>query len=151
MTRIAKNKYLNWFLLSCMGLVVILMLSSFVMRIFVSPSVENTYEDVQHENKMKIIQVNILNACSVPGIANKAKVFMRKRGFDVVEIGNYSKNLDKSLVLDRTGNLDASLKVAYAMGISDTLVSSKQDTNLYLQSTIVIGKDFETLKAFSNE
>jgi len=50
--------------------------------------------------------------------------------------------------LDRRGNLDAARKLATILGISQDKVYQKIDRSLYLDITIVIGKDYPRLKVF---
>jgi len=147
---ISNNKTANILLLSALGLIVIVMLSSFINRIFISPPIDPSIdEEIETSGKEVVIQVNILNACGESGLAAKVKDYMRFRGFDVVEIGNYHSIVEKSMVFDRLGDLRSARKVAYALGINDSNVVSSIDSNLYLRSTIVIGKDFSLLKPFN--
>jgi hypothetical protein len=147
---VSNNKTANILMLVAFGLIVIVMLSSFINRVIIAPPVDSKIEEGANssENDL-VIQVNVLNACGETGLAAKAMEFLRLRGFDVVEIGNYPKKEEKSFVLDRLGDLRSARKVAYAMGIPDTLVVSAVDSNLFVRSTVVIGKDFPLLKPFN--
>ena len=129
------------------SLVVLAMLSSFVVRIAISPPVDPTLDGPGRESN-KIIQINVLNANGVRGIAAQAKLFLRSRGFDVVEIGNHKKILEKSIIYDRVGDMKSADKVAYALGIKDSMIYSRVDSNLFLRCTVVIVKDFNNLKPF---
>lgn len=91
------------------------------------------------------IQVNVLNACGESGLASKTRKYLRKRGFDVVEVGNYGGILAKSIVIDRLGDKRSALKTAYALGINDSLVYQNIDSTLYLRNTVIIGKDYKSL------
>ncbi len=147
---ISENKTANILLLTALGLIVIVMLSSFVNRVVISPPVDaNIEEGIEASENETVIQVNVLNACGETGLAAKVKEFMRLRGFDVVEIGNFPSSEEKSYVLDRVGDMGSARKVAYAIGVPDSMVVSSIDSTLYLRSTIIIGKDFASLKAFN--
>lgn len=147
---ISNNKTANILLLSALGLIVIVMLSSFINRVLISPPVDPSIDkDIETSQNEIVIQINVLNACGEPGLAAKVKDFMRFRGFDVVEIGNYSSTEEQSFVLDRLGDMRSARKVAYALGVSDSMVVSSIDSNMYLRSTVVIGKDFAFLKPFN--
>lgn len=143
-----KNKVLRWIPTALLSVVAIMMLSSFVFRMFISPSVDPTVEGASACEFEQVIQVNVLNGCGVPKLAARAKTFLRERGFDVVEIGNFSEKIKKSAVFDRLGDIGSARKVAYAMGIGDSLVVSKIDSSENLRCTIVIGADYQTLKPF---
>ena len=79
---------------------------------------------------------------------------LREQGYDVVEMKrNNGEVEERTLILDRSGNLDAARKLAATLGISQDKVYQKIDRTRYLDLTIVMGKDFSRLKAFqsSNE
>ncbi len=146
---LTNNKKANIMLLSAVGLIVIGMLSSFVNRMFIAPPVDpNIDSSITKNTHEEVIQVNVLNACGKKGLAAKAKEFLRSRGFDVVEIGNFEQPMPKSVIIDRLGDINSAKKVAYALGIQDTLIQKQVDSTLYLRSTIVIGDDFAILKPF---
>ena len=146
---LSKNKIANYFLIASLGLLVILMLSSFIFRIS-NPPISAAVVSTDRINELEqFIQVNVLNACGKAGLANNVKNYLLERGFDVVEIGNYDVPLENSVIIDRVGDANSSKKVAYAMGIKDSFVMTEIDSAMYVRSTIIIGKDYFTLKPFS--
>ena len=60
---------------------------------------------------------------------------------------------ERTFIFDRSGNLDAARKLATMLGVSQDKVFQKIDRTLYLDITVVMGKDYSRLKAFqsSNE
>lgn len=133
-----------------MSIIVVAMLSSFISRVFISPPVDPTLDaDIQRNTAQEVIQVSVLNAAGAQGIATKAKNYLRSRGFDVVEIGNFDKTVSKSCIIDCVGDLRSAMKVAYALGINDSLVVTKVDSNLFLRSSIILGMDYQELKPFN--
>lgn len=147
---VSHNKTANILMLIAFGLIVIVMLSSFINRVIISPPVNSEIENGTNSSQNDIvIQVNVLNGCGETGLAAKVMEFLRLRGFDVVEIGNYHKKVEKSFVLDRLGDIRSARKVAYAIGIPDSMVVSSIDSTLFVRSTVVIGKDFPLLKPFN--
>lgn len=147
---ISNNRTANILLLSALGLFVIVMLSSFINRVFISPPIDpNLDKNLEASKNEIVIQVNVLNGCGEAGLAGKVSEYLRFCGFDVVEIGNYAAGAEKSVVLDRLGDIRSSRKVAYALGVSDSMVVSSIDSNMFLRSTIIIGKDFARLKPFN--
>lgn len=128
---------------------VLLMLSSFVFRFVISPPVDGTLEsDITPETVEESIQIEILNGCDVQKLAGKSRDFMRQRKFDVVDISNAKDILDKSIVIDRVGDVESARKVAYAMGINDSLIRTDVDSSLYLRASVLIGQDYKTLNPF---
>ena len=144
-----KRSFTVIFIFSLLSFTVLVLAGSLIYRIFIHPPVESTFEEnPQPANPNRVIQISILNGSGVNGIALKAKKFLRSRGFDVVEIGNYKDIVDQSIVIDRIGDISSAKKVAYAVGIPDSMVTVQIDTNLYLQSSVVLGKDYLILNPF---
>ncbi len=98
------------------------------------------------------IQVEVRNGCGVSGLAGRATKYLRRHGFDVVEVGDHT-SFDEpySYVVDRVGNLEAARKVALALGIPETRVRQEIRPEYYLDASVVIGKDYATLKPFRDE
>ena len=149
MLKFLKTKQFNYVAITFLSVMVFLMLSSFISRMVIEPPIDNELDpNIVKSNAQEVIQVNVLNACGENGLAGKVRNYLRSRGYDVVEIGNYEPSLTKSIVIDRVGDPKSSLKVAYALGISDSLVYSEVDSNMFLRASVVIGKDFVDLKPF---
>ncbi len=144
-----QTKQFNYITIVILSVLVFLMLSSFISRMVIEPPVDSSLDpNIVKSTAQEVIQVNVLNACGETGLAGKVRNFLRSRGYDVVEIGNYEPTLEKSMVIDRLGDPNSSMKVAYALGINDSLVYSEIDSNMFLRSSVVIGRDFPDLKPF---
>jgi hypothetical protein len=113
-----------------------------------NPIKENTLEPVP-----QLIQVEVLNGCGVSGLANVTTDFLRDtKKIDVVFKGNYKNfNVEKSQIIDRTGDMDEALEIAEILGIDKSLVSSDVDFNKQLSATIILGKDYKELSPFNKE
>lgn len=141
-------KYFNISVISLLGFIALLMLSSFIMRLS-NPVIDTSVDsDVKISNQERI-QINILNGCGVNGLASKTNEFLRNYKFDVVEIGNYSKNLRNSMIIDRLGDLKSAKKVAYAMGIADSLIITQIDSSLFVRTSVILGDDYKNLTPFN--
>lgn len=141
-------KYFNYGLIAVLSITVIIMLSSFIMRIS-SPVIDSSIDDNIKITNQERIQISILNACGQNGYAAKTDKFLRNYKFDTVEIGNYDEEIEKSIIIDRLGDLTSAKKVAYAMGIPDSLIITKLDSSLFVRTTVVIGKDYNKLAPFN--
>ena len=87
------------------------------------------------------VRVEVLNAAGVPGLARAATDRLRDAGFDVVFFGNSRAfEPDSSLVLDRAGKEGPAGEVARVLEIPR--VASRPDSTLYLDVTVVLGKDW---------
>ncbi len=147
---LSDNKIGNLALILGLSLCVVLMLSSFITRI-ITPPVETELDlDTQPTNEIEqVIQVNVLNACGKTGLARNIQNFLMERGYDVVSIGNYDQELDNSIVIDRLGDMSSANKVAYALGVDETSITSGIDSTMFVRATVIVGKDYLQLKPFN--
>ena len=83
------------------------------------------------------IKVEVLNASTVRGLARRATMHLRDRGFDVVASGTARERRDSTLVLDRSGHPEWARLVGDAMG--GARVESRPDSSRYLDVTVLIG------------
>jgi hypothetical protein len=86
------------------------------------------------------IRVQVLNATTTRGLAQRATDHLRDRGFDVVEIGTNREKMDSTLVLDRSGHPDWAQRIAAAMGGARVL--NRPDSSRYLDITVLIGANW---------
>ena len=86
------------------------------------------------------VRVQVLNATSVRGLARRATMHLRDRGFDVVEMGTSPEQRDSTLVLDRSGHPEWARRVAETLG--GARVESRPDTSRYLDVTVLIGRSW---------
>ena len=84
------------------------------------------------------VRVQVLNATTTRGLARRAMLHLRDRGFDVLEMGTAPEQLDSTLVLDRSGHPEWARRVADAMG--GARVESRPDTSRYLDVTVLVGR-----------
>lgn len=83
------------------------------------------------------IRVQVLNTTKTRGLARRATLLLRDRGFDVVEMGTTGETRDTTLVLDRSGHPDWAAQVAKVMGTARA--EARPDTSRYLDITVLIG------------
>jgi calcineurin-like phosphoesterase len=93
----------------------------------------------------------VQNGTGVQGIANKVMEFLRSRGFDVVEMGNFSsQDIKTSMVIDRTGNTKNAKLVAQSLGIQEKYIIEQVNRNYFLDATVVVGRDYLELIPFKD-
>jgi hypothetical protein len=86
-------------------------------------------------------RVEVLNASGRSGLARAATGQLRDGGYDVVYFGNASGyDGDSSVVIDRTGSDAVARDVARYLSIAR--VRTEPDTALFLDATIIIGRDW---------
>lgn len=120
---------------------------AFVHRVFIAPPV-NAEVERQDDlvRKGAKIQVNVVNSSGAQRVARRTMDFLRARGFDVVEIGNAGEPVAMSTVIDRVNDSLSARKVAFALGIADSCVRRDENRKLFLDVTVVLGQDYESLK-----
>lgn len=145
----SSNKDSNSFALNAaigfLSLLLVLLIFGLFTRL-VYPRIENQRSEDDSELIGKIIQLEVLNGCGVPGLANTFTSALRKNGFDVVETGNF-KNFDmtETVVIARTTDEKNARRVAEALGIRPENVFVEASEDFYLDATVVIGSDYESL------
>jgi LytR cell envelope-related transcriptional attenuator len=142
-TRDPRSLSLN-ILIGALALLVVFLTYSLVDRHILRPPVESAR---QGEGASGVIQLDVLNGCGVPGSATSFRDYLRARGFDVVEMRNYrSFDVEKSLVVDRTGMRANAERVAYALGIDRSHIIQQINPDYYVDVSVVIGRDYKSLK-----
>lgn len=146
----SKNSEKNSFALNATIGFLSLLLAILIFGLFthiIYPRIENQRATNNPELIGDIIQLEVLNGCGVPGLANDFTSALRKNGFDVVETGNF-KNFDmqNTVVIARTFNTKNAQRVADALGIAEEHVFIEASEDFYLDATVVIGSDYKSLK-----
>ena len=139
------NFFLNIIIL-LLAAIVAYMSYSLYLKIDIKKQIE---VNAAKKKTASIIQVEVLNGCGISGTADKFTNYLRAHNFDVVQIGNYiSYDVEKSIVIDRTGNMDNAYQVADTLGISRKNVIQQVNNNYFLDVSLIIGKDFNSLKPY---
>ncbi len=98
------------------------------------------------------IQLDVQNGTTENGVASKFTEYLRRKGIDVVEMGNYkSGDINKTMIIDRCGDINKSKKVAAALGVSERNIIQQLNSSLYLDVTVLIGKDFNELNPYKEK
>lgn len=98
------------------------------------------------------VQLEVLNGTGQSGVAGIFTDFLRKQGYDVVDYGNYQSNDEpKTLIIDRTGNLLKCKKIALSLGVNEKNIIQQINPELYIDASLVIGKDYKELKPFTEK
>ncbi len=87
------------------------------------------------------IKVEVLNATKTKGLARRATLFLRDRGFDVVGSGNVSEQRATTIVYDRSSHPEWARLVARAMNAP---VTERPDSSRYLDVTVLLGADWRS-------
>ena len=85
------------------------------------------------------IKVEVLNGTRTRGLARRATIYLRDRGFDVVGSGTESEPRSTTVVYDRSSHPEWARLVARAVNAP---VVSRPDSSRYLDVTVILGADF---------
>ena len=140
------------------AILILLTFSGFMIySIFINNSpVSNPKVDITDSSKKPFPQVNsksitveVLNGTGEKKIAASVREFLIFNEFDVVKADNYkTSSIEKTSIIDRVGDLKKASKVAIALGVNEKLVSTQLMPELYTDVTVIIGRDFNSLKPF---
>jgi anionic cell wall polymer biosynthesis LytR-Cps2A-Psr (LCP) family protein len=91
----------------------------------------------------KIFTLEIQNGTAIKGLAKKAAEIFQSFGYDVVSVDNADReDYDKTQVIDRFSNPDASKNIANVIRCSATSQQSVAQGEAVADFTIILGKDF---------
>jgi hypothetical protein len=136
-----------------LGLVLLLLGYGFITRLADSgPADALDPATAALEESGDIVQVGVRNGTTVAGLARRTRDVLRRQGFDVLEADNFERSdVDSSFVIDRVGNPDMARRVADALGVAPSRILEDIRPDLYLDATVVIGADYQTLTGLANE
>ncbi len=123
---------------------VLLLGMSLLWRMVIRPPVSAVIEP----SSGKVIQLRVLNGTDVPDLARQVQQYLRRRGFDVVEVANAPSLQPQCIVLDHLGDSTAIARVCYALDLAPTVVKQAIDSGIALHCSVVIGQDWQRLRPF---
>jgi len=92
------------------------------------------------------VTVEVLNGTPRAGLARAATRALRRRGLDVVFLGNAPAGADSTRVIARRGDPDRARQVAAALGVGRLAV--EPDTLRRVDVTVVLGDDYQPVGEF---
>ena len=105
-----------------------------------SPDAPAAAPEAQRAPEGQRVRVQVVNSTTTRGLARRATSLLRDRGFDVVETGTATEQLDSTLVLDRSRHPDWARRVAAALG--GARVEARPDSSRYLDVTVLLGRSW---------
>lgn len=148
MSEAKRSEYSSVILNTAIGFlgILLIVLIFFLITRFVYPRIVAERVDPDPALISNVIQLEVLNGCGVPGLATAFTGTLRSYGFDVVETGNFDHfNVENTYVIARTGKIENARRLASAIGISDEFIIRETSGDFYLDVTLVLGSDYESL------
>lgn len=128
-----------------LGFLLFLLVFSLITRL-IYPRIVSDRSEQDPALVSSVIQIEVLNGCGIPGLATAYTGTLRGYGFDVVETGNFDHfNVENTLVIARSSQIENAKRVAKALGIEDRHVLREVSGEFYLDVTLVLGADYNTL------
>lgn len=97
------------------------------------------------------IQIDLINATGENRIAAKYRDYLKQKGYDVVDMGNYKVEVAKTMVVDKFGDYNKAKRVAEALGVSSRNIVTQLDKSKYIDVSVIIGKDYAELKPYTEK
>jgi hypothetical protein len=145
-SRHARFNKLTMSVIGLAGLACIVTVYVLAHRSFSNSSIES---EVLPSIQEKALEVEVLDGAGNMKAAQYVTNVLRVKGYDVVEMKrNLEGSVERTYIMDRSGNLEAARTLAEKLGISQDKVFQKIDRHLYLDITVVVGTDFSRLKVF---
>lgn len=124
--------------------ILIILLGAFLISMVI---VFNKADPEEIYKKNANLRVEVLNGCGVDRLALRVTNILRKKGFNVVEIGDTKiQDFEETVVLDRNEE-DMSNAKYFAKQIGCRNIDKDIDPALYIDITVIIGNDYEKLFA----
>ena len=107
--------------------------------------------EIYEKKPVMDIEVEILNGCGVVGLASKVSDLLRDNNIDVVRSENADNfNYTQTMLILRNENLEDLNYVAKSLGLNpneDPRVIHQPDESLSVDLTLILGKDFSSIKS----
>ena len=140
-----------------LGAVCVYLVFSLVTNTFLNKN--KTTKDIKDSTKTGVtnqpnlsVQVDVQNGTGENRVGAIFRDYLKKKGYDVVDLGNYkSSDVDKTIIIDRTGDTRKAQRIAEVLGVSSRNIIQQINRDLYLDASIVIGKDFNELKPYTDK
>jgi hypothetical protein len=156
----SKKSVFNYLLnitIIILGVVCVYLIFSLVTSTFLNKN--KTVKDLKDSTKTTVtnqpnlsIQVDVQNGTGENRIGAIFRDYLKKKGYDVVNLDNYKSNdVDKTIIIDRTGDTRKAQRIAEVLGVSGRNIIQQINRDLYLDATIVIGKDYTELKPYTDK
>lgn len=95
------------------------------------------------DREVKYTRVEVLNGCGVDDLAYRVSLYLREKGFDVVEISNVAgPKMERTIIIER---VDKGMRNAKRLGaaINCKNMSTMIDSTLFLEASLILGEDYQ--------
>lgn len=120
----------------------IILFGAFLISMFFMVAREDPHEIYKKNSNMR---VEVLNGCGVNRLAIRISNVLRRKGFNVVKIGNtHAQNFQKTIAIERSDEGMKNVKY-FAKRIGCKNIGKDIDRALYLEVSLIIGTDYKEI------
>lgn len=153
-----KKSFLNYFLNITIVIFTLVCIYLIFSLLYNSLGGEKNTRETKDSTKIAItnqpnlsIQIDVQNGTGENRIGAIFRDYLKKKGYDVVDLGNYkTSDVQTTMILDRTGDIKKAQRIAEVLGVSQKNITQQINKDRYIDATIIIGKDYNELKPYSN-
>jgi hypothetical protein len=95
-------------------------------------------QNTQPEEALRI-RLDIWNASGRPGLAEEVTWMLRRKGYDVIDYGNFSTRQKKSLIKDLTGDLRSAQTISDILSCGEVI--TRYDEKRLVDISVILGED----------
>ena len=100
----------------------------------------------------KTITAEVLNGSGENKIGKVFTDFLIKKNVDVQKTDNYKSNtVQKTIIMSRRGEIIKAQKIGELLGVNNTEIIENTDKDLFIDVTVLVGKDFGKLKPYTEK
>lgn len=132
-----------------LGLNAAILILGLVMALLGWSLIGGSFGDKDDNGRHDIVQLDVRNGCGTSGLAARMADWLRDEGVDVLEAGDWTRfDVAQTFVLDRIGDPAPALDVLSLLELDPERIRVDVRPDYYLDATLVIGCDFESLPPF---
>lgn len=107
---------------------------------------EPRYDDARNPRltEKARIEVEVLNGASRSGLAGDVAEHLARKGLSIRTVGNDKRAWERTVVVDRKGDIDAALKTRDALGWKHVPVWTRLEKGNWADVTVILGEDAAT-------
>lgn len=89
------------------------------------------------------VRLEVLNASGRRDLAERTARYLRKKGFDVISVGNHKVVEKQTKIVNCSNNIAAARQVRGALGLEALEIYSKPEKPAVAQARVILGMDFD--------
>ena len=128
----------------------VVLISHFVHRLLTDYNPNDPPVRIDEIANRDPFEIRVLNGCGISGLANTFSDYLKRQNYDVVETGNAETwEYSTTLLIDHARREQREINdLCEKIGISTDLVIKLNAEDVEADATLIIGKDYQTLRSY---